>query len=108
MKRNSIATVVAAMFPLLLVANSAFAQDGAVDPNGYKGTIALAAGLGIGIAVLGGALGQGMAARAALEGTARNPQASGKVLVPMILGLALIESLVIVAFVVTYGLAGKA
>jgi F-type H+-transporting ATPase subunit c len=103
MKRNHLVTVLAAMLPLLLVANTAFAQDGAAaDP---KGTIALAAGLGIGIAVLGGALGQAMAARAALEGSARNPQAN--LLVPMILGLALIESLVLLAFLVTSGLAGK-
>jgi len=41
------------------------------------------------------------AAGSALEGIARNPQASGKIFVPMIVGLALIESLVI------YGLADR-
>ena len=39
-------------------------------------------------------MGQGKAV-AALEGIARNPQASGKIMTPMIIGLALIESLVI-------------
>ena len=68
---------------------------------------ALAAGLGIGIAAFGGALGQGRASAAALSGFARNPQASGKIFVPMILGLALIESLVIYAFVVALMLFGK-
>jgi F-type H+-transporting ATPase subunit c len=91
--------VVAAM---LLVADTAFAQQ-AMD---YRGYVGLGAGLGIGLAIVGGALGQGMAARAALEGIARNPNASGRILVPMILGLALIESLVIIGFIITYSLQG--
>lgn len=81
-----------------LFAGMAFAADGgAVDPYA-----SLAAGLGIGIAAFGGSLGQGKAAAAALEGIARNPAAAGKLFVPMIIGLALIESLVIYAFLVTF------
>lgn len=81
-----------------LIASMAFANDGgAVDPYA-----SLAAGLGIAIAAFGGALGQGKTAAAALEGIARNPAASGKLFVPMIIGLALIESLVIYAFLVTF------
>ena len=45
-------------------------------------------------------LGQGKTAAAALEGMARNPQAN--LLVPMIIGLALIESLVIYALIVAF------
>jgi F0F1-type ATP synthase membrane subunit c/vacuolar-type H+-ATPase subunit K len=44
---------------------------------------ALAAGLAIGIAAFGCGMGQGRAAAAALEGIARNPNASGKILVPL-------------------------
>ena len=62
--------------------------------------IAIGAGLAIGIAAFGGGMGQGKAAAAALEGIARNPGAAGKLNGPMILGLALIESLVIYAFVI--------
>jgi len=62
--------------------------------------LALAAGLGIGIAAFGGALGQGKAAAAALEGIARNPEAAGKVMTPMIIALALIESLVLYALLI--------
>ena len=72
-----------------------------------KKFIALAAGLGIGIAVFGGALGQGRAAAAALEGIARNPGASSKMFVPFILALALVESLVIYALVISFMLTGK-
>ncbi|MCA9603660.1 MAG: ATP synthase F0 subunit C, partial [Myxococcales bacterium] len=50
----------------------------------------------------GGALGQGRAAAAALEGIARNPNASDKLFTPMILGLALIESLVIYALLLVF------
>ena len=64
-------------------------------------------GLAIGLAAFGGSLGQGKAAAAALEGIARNPQASGKLFTPMIIGLALIESLVIYALVIGIILSGK-
>ncbi len=85
----------------------AFAQEGgdaaAVKAQGLAsnfGLIALAAGLGIGIAALGGGIGQGRAAAAALDGIARNPGAAGQIRGPMILGLALIESLVIYALII--------
>ena len=87
-----------------LVASSAFAADAA---GGDKGLIAMGAGLAIGIAALGGALGQAKTAAAALEGIARNPAAQGKIFTPMIIGLALIESLVIYAFVIAYFLQAK-
>jgi len=72
-----------------------------------KAYIAIAAGIGIGIAAFGGALGQGRAAAAALEGIGRNPGASGKMFVPFILALALVESLVIYALVIAFMLVGK-
>ncbi len=90
----------------LLYSFSAFASEGAAADS-TMGYIALAAGLGIGLAAFGGALGQGKAASSALEGIARNPGASGKILTPMIIGLALIESLVIYAFVITIMLTFK-
>lgn len=67
-----------------------------------------AAALAIGVAAFGGALGQGRVAAAALEGIARNPGASNKIGTPMILGLALIESLVLYAFVIAFLVQGKA
>jgi F-type H+-transporting ATPase subunit c len=76
-------------------------------PHAGSGLIALAIGIGIGIAALGGALGQSRAAAAALEGIARNPNASDKVFVPMILGLAFIESLVLFAWVLMFLLLAK-
>jgi len=84
----------------LAFAGSAFAAEGAaagVDPYA-----SLAAALAIGVAAFGGAIAQGRVMNAALEGIARNPAAQGKVFVPMIIGLALIESLVLYAFVIAF------
>lgn len=72
-----------------------------------KMLLALAAGLGMAIASLGGAMGQGRAVAAALEGIARNPGAKSAVQTPMIIGLALIESLVLLTFVISIMLVGK-
>jgi F-type H+-transporting ATPase subunit c len=97
-------TIVAAMS----FAPAALAQDEAAAgaaANQWDGL--LAAGLCIAIAAFGGALGQGMAAASALNGIARNPAASGKLFVPMILGLALVESLVIYALVISLQIMGK-
>ena len=66
----------------------------------------LGAGLGIGLAAFGAASGQGRAAAAALEGIARNPSAGDKMFVPFVLALALMESLVILSFLVTSGIGG--
>jgi F-type H+-transporting ATPase subunit c len=85
---------------------AAFASDAPV-PDLTKGYIAIGAALAIGLAAFGGGLGQGRAAASALDGVARNPQASGKILVPMILGLALIESLVIYGLIIAFILVGK-
>ena len=60
-----------------------------------------AAGFGIAVAAFGGALGQGMGLKSAVEGIARNPEASGKVTVTLLIGLAMVESLVIYALVIS-------
>lgn len=70
-------------------------------------SVALGVGLGMGLAVLGAGIGQGMAANGAVSGISRQPEASGKIQGAMILGLALIESLVILTFVVMNGMAAK-
>ena len=83
-----------------LVASPAFAQEAAAAGGSISSYALFAAGLGIAIAAFGGALGQGRTASAALEGIARNPGATDRMFVPMVLGLVLIESLVIYALVV--------
>jgi len=63
--------------------------------------LVLAIGFGVALAALGGALGQGRAVAAALEGVARQPEAGGRMLVLLIIGLAFIESLTIYALVMS-------
>jgi len=63
-------------------------------------------GLTMSIAVAGGAIGQGMAIASGLEAIGRNPSAAGEVASRMLVGLAFIESLVILAFATGYLLMG--
>ena len=103
------------VFALLLGATGfALAQEGATTevaaeglPSNVKVAIALAAGLGIAIAAFGGAIGQSRGVASALHGIARNPAASGKITTPMIIGLAMIESLVIYSLLISLMLVGK-
>lgn len=98
---------------VVLVAGSVFAQEGeahaapAALSDSVKQWLAVAAGFGIAIASVGGAFSQAKAIAAAVTGIARNPGASGKIFVPMIVGLALIESLVLYAWIVALQLSGK-
>ena len=97
--------LLAATLPVaaLLVPNVAFAAD----TTNNSSLIPLGVGLTLGLAAFGGAFGQGKAAAAALEGIARNPQAAGKIQVPLIVSLALMEGLTIFSFVVANGMAGR-
>ena len=93
-----------------LATTPAFAQEaaGGGGGGGVGAAAAIGAGIAIGLAVLGGGLGQGRAAAAALEGISRNPGAAPRIQTPMILGLALIESLVLFAFLIAFLLQGIA
>jgi F-type H+-transporting ATPase subunit c len=94
---------------VLLVAPVAWAAEPAAEAASaavsdakmnYFIVAAFSCAFGIAIAAFGGAFGQSRGLASALEGIARNPGASGKIQVAMIIGLALIESLVIYALVV--------
>ncbi len=83
--------------PLSLAAEEAAKIADKLD---YFKAIGVAAAIGIAIAAFGGGIGQGNAVKGAVEGIARNPGASGKITITMVVGLAFIESLVIYALVV--------
>ena len=89
---------------ILMSAMSVAAQADAAAPHvdNNVGLKALAAGIGFAIAVFGGAIGQSRIGAAACEGAARNPGAAGRIQTMMILGLALIESLVLFALVIVF------
>jgi F-type H+-transporting ATPase subunit c len=67
----------------------------------------LAAGIGAGLAVMGGAAGIGRLAASAMEGTARQPQVLGDIRTTMIIAAALIEGVTLFALVVCMILAVK-
>ncbi|NIT14435.1 MAG: F0F1 ATP synthase subunit C [Candidatus Dadabacteria bacterium] len=93
---------------LAIVAPEAFAEEAASGGGGLdKMGLALGAGIGIGLAAGIAGIGQGLATAGALNGIARNPGAASKIQTPMIIGLALIESLVIYALAITFLLQAK-
>lgn len=60
----------------------------------------IGAGIAIGIAAGGGAVGMGLAVAKALEGIARQPEAEGKIRTMLMLGLVFIETAIIYALIV--------
>ena len=94
---------------VVFVANPAFAEVAGEGGGGlwYRGLIALAAGLGLGIAAFGAALGQGRATAAAMESIGRNPNSADRIFTPLIVGLALMEALALYALVIAFFLQGK-
>ena len=100
---SAVVATAVVLFPALALAQQEAASN-QFDSNSW---LAAAAGFAIGIAALGGTMGQSRAAAAALEGISRNPGAAARIQTPMILGLALIESLVIFALVIAYLLQQK-
>lgn len=92
------------MVVMLMIGAPALAQDGAATYSFDVGN--LGSGLAMGLAVLGGALGQGMAARGMYESVSRNPQVAGALNAPFYVGLAFIESICLFALVVAFGIAG--
>jgi len=97
-----------ALLGLALTSLSAIAQEAAVE----AAEVAVSAGMvnysvpamaiALGIAAIGGTLAQGRIVSSAMDGISRNPQAQSEMFIPMILGLAFIESLVIFALIYKY------
>ena len=92
----------ALLFTLVWASLALAAEPGgaAVGLGGFFAAAVTAAGFGMGIAAFGTGIGQGLAVQKSVEGIARNPEASGKITVTMLIGLAMIESLAIYALVV--------
>ena len=85
------------LFLMMAFATFAFAGDGEM----IKAYSVIAAGVGLGLAALGGAVGMGNTAAAAISGTARNPGRGGKLMTTMFIALAMIEAQVIYTLVIS-------
>jgi F-type H+-transporting ATPase subunit c len=64
----------------------------------------LAKALAIGIGGFGPALGIGLIGFSAMNGIGRNPEAAGKIFVPMLLGMAFAEAIAIYALIIAFTL----
>jgi len=99
MKRLAVVGLV--ILAVTLFAGVAFAAtEGGAAKVGILQFSVLAAGLAIGFGAIGSGIGMGTAIGGACEGTSRNPEAGGRILTTMIIGLAMIESLTIYALVI--------
>ncbi|MEA3223178.1 MAG: ATP synthase F0 subunit C [Thermodesulfobacteriota bacterium] len=91
---------------LLTTSSIAFASDvaatGSVDWAKiiFVAVSILAAGLCMGLGAMGPGLGMGNATSGASEAVGRNPEAQGKVMLTLMVGLAMTESIAIYALVV--------
>ncbi|CAD7289351.1 ATP synthase subunit c [Campylobacter majalis] len=88
------------VFLLLGLSAFAFAADGD-GISIIKAASVIAAGVGLGLAALGGAIGMGNTAAATISGTARNPGVGSKLMTTMFIALAMVEAQVIYALVIT-------
>lgn len=101
MKKLTVSVLTVIM--VLAVSTVAMASEAAAaaSTDANLALICLAAALSVGIAALGCGIGMGSGISGACSGIARNPEASGKITVTMIIGLALIESLTIYGLVIS-------
>ncbi|HWE96621.1 MAG: atpE [Phycisphaerales bacterium] len=75
---------------------------------GEKGLAIAGAGIGMGLAVIGGGRGIGQIGGQAVEGIARQPEAGGRIGTNMIIAAALIEGFTFTAIILAFVLANKA
>lgn len=102
-KRKMLVFITLAM---LFMAMPVYAQGTTAPAQGYW-SLAVGAGIGLGIAAGLCGLGQGRATASAVEALARNPGARPGIFVFLLIGLALIESLTLYALLIAVRLSGK-
>jgi F-type H+-transporting ATPase subunit c len=108
MSKKVLIGVLGAALAALLV-DPALAQDHkeAAAGGASKDYLGLAVAFAMALAAFGGAISQGRATAAAAEAVARQPEAGGRIQTMMIIGLALIETLVLYTLLIAFMLNGK-
>ena len=76
-------------------------------PQTYQAMLAFTVPLALGIAALASAFGLGRAVAAAMDATARQPEAAGDIRITMLIGCALIEALTIYVLLIAMIYGGK-
>lgn len=67
----------------------------------------IAAAIAVGLGALGAGIGNGLIVGRTIEGSARQPELSGKLQTTMFVGVALVEALPIIAVVIAFIVLGK-
>jgi F-type H+-transporting ATPase subunit c len=101
-----ILTALTAIFVLLVSSPIVFAAEAIPAGESYTKAIfavgaMLAAGIAIGVGAVGAGLGIGTAASGACSAVGRNPGVQGKIMMTMLVGMAMAESIAIYALVVS-------
>ncbi len=99
-------TLLTTMAILLISSQLVFAAETVATSGAYAKVVfaaaaLIAAGFAIGMGAIGPGLGIGNIGNAAASATGRNPGASGKILMTMLVGMAMAESICIYALVVS-------
>lgn len=92
---------------IMCTAMPVYAQGANQAPAQGYWSIAIGAGIGLGLAAGLCGLGQGRATGSAVEALARNPGARPGIFIFLLIGLALIESLALYALVIAFRITGK-
>jgi len=71
------------------------------------GIIAIGAGIAVGLAALGIGLGQGFGVGKAMEGISKQPEAAGNIRTTLIVGMAIMETMGVLSFVIAIIMALK-
>ncbi len=93
--------------PVLAQATPAHAAPAAAQASGSSMYLGMALAFALGAAAIGGALGQSNAIAKAVDSVARQPEAGARIQGMMIIGLALIETLVIYVLLICFVWGGK-
>ena len=104
--RKKILSIFTAIIVLLLSSPLVFAADVIPAGDSYSKAIfavgaMIAAGIAIGVGAVGAGLGIGTAASGACSAVGRNPGVQGKIMMTMLVGMAMSESIAIYALVVS-------
>jgi len=99
-------TAFTAIIVVLVSSSFAFAADVIAAGESYTKAIfavgaMIAAAFSIGVGAVGAALGIGSAANAACNAVGRNPGVQGKIMMTMLVGMAMAESIAIYALVIS-------
>jgi F-type H+-transporting ATPase subunit c len=103
---RKILTVLISLVVVLLSSSLAFAAEAIPAGESYSKAIfavgaMIAAGIAIGVGAVGAGLGIGTAASGACSAVGRNPGVQGKIMMTMLVGMAMAESIAIYALVVS-------